>query len=175
MQREAKTKSKKAQDNSAMQEAKIDSTERKSENQNSMVNESEVLQNVMVALARAVNINQALEIVLVNLQNLIHYDRAGFFLLDQNRGYVLVEKALQDREQPAGTSMDNDPLVLQMLHTKRPVIVSDIRFDERFLARTDMQSVRAWMGAPLFSGDEMIGFISLGSLEVGAYKNSDSL
>ena len=74
MQREAKTKSKKAQDNSAMQEAKIDSTERKSENQNSMVNESEVLQNVMVALARAVNINQALEIVLVNLQNLIHYD-----------------------------------------------------------------------------------------------------
>jgi transcriptional regulator with GAF, ATPase, and Fis domain len=52
--------------------------------------------------------------------------------------------------------------------------VEDIQVDPRFEAWSDMQSIHGWLGSPLFVGEEMLGFLSLGSLEPGAFGEADA-
>jgi PAS domain S-box-containing protein len=136
--------------------------------------EAEIMRDVMAALASAATMNQTLEIILVNLRNVVEYDRAGLFLLDETNRYVLMEKAGSASEAELAMHPTTDPLVEEFRRTHRPVVIHDIQVDSRFGNWTDMQSVHGWMGAPLLAGEEVIGFLSLGSLEPGAYGESDA-
>ena len=136
--------------------------------------EAEIMRDVMAALASAATMNQTLEIILVNLRNVIEYDRAGLFLLDESNNYVLTEKTGIGQEPLPAVQQVGDPLVEEFRRTRRPVFVHDIQVDTRFGNWTDMQSVRGWMGAPLIAGEEVIGFLSLGSLQPGAYGAEDA-
>lgn len=132
--------------------------------------EAEVMRDVMTALAGAGDLKQTLETLLVNLHGLIHYDRAGLFLVDENERIVLADRSL---DSAPAVHLDENPLVAEMRRTRRPVIVDDIQADSRFTQWPDIESVRGWLGAPLLAGEQMLGFISLGALDPGAYTPSD--
>ena len=135
---------------------------------------AEAMRDIMAALASAGNLNQTLQIVLVNLRNVIQYDRAGLYLLDENQRYVLAEKPRPGQERSIRTNQADDPLVAALQQTKAPILVDDIQADPRFEAWPDMQSVRGWLGSPLFVGEEMLGFLSLGSLEPAGFGEADA-
>lgn len=130
--------------------------------------EAEVMRDLMAALASAGNLKQTLEAVLVNLHNLIHYDRASLFLVNENE-QIVNPRGETDPDHPGRAFSESNPLVNQLRQAKEPFIVSDIQGDPRFEGLPDLHSVRGWLGAPLFVGEEMIGFLSLGSLEPDAY------
>ena len=134
--------------------------------------EAEVMRDILSALAGAANLKQALEIILINLHTVIEYDRAGLFLADEN-GYVLARKAADEGES-SDIHLQDTPLVLEMQHTKRPVVVYDVKRDARFAGWPDMESVHGWLGAPLIVDEKLIGFLALGSLKAGAYKQADA-
>jgi signal transduction histidine kinase/putative methionine-R-sulfoxide reductase with GAF domain len=137
--------------------------------------EAEVMRDVMAALASAGNLSQTLEIILVNLSEVIRYDRAALYLLDENQRYVPAENIKFGPDSPVRTYFEDDPLVVEMGDKQRPVFVDDIQGDPRFQSWPDMSSIQGWLGAPLIAGDEMIGFISLGSLEPFAYREADAI
>jgi signal transduction histidine kinase len=138
--------------------------------------EAEVMRDLMAALAGAGDLKQTLEVILVNLHNLIHYDRAGLLLVDENQRFVVTERGAQ--EQTVKRNLDDDPLVDEMRRTQRPVVVEDAQNDPRcanWLATwPDTQSLRGWLGAPLLIHDEMIGFLSIGSLDIAAYSLAEA-
>lgn len=133
--------------------------------------EADVMRDVMAALASAGDLKQTLEALLVNLHGLIHYDRAGLFLVDENERIVLADRGA---ETAAAVHLDEDPLVKEMRRTRRPLIVEDVQQDDRFDRWPDIQSVRGWLGAPLLAGEQMLGFISLGALNPQAYRPEDA-
>jgi signal transduction histidine kinase len=133
--------------------------------------EAEVMRDVMAALAGAGDLKQTLEALLVNLHGLIHYDRAGLFLVDENERIVLADR---NAEISAAIHLDEDPLVAEMRSAGRPLIVADVQSDHRFDRWPDIQSVRGWLGAPLLAGQQMLGFISLGALTPNAYSQDDA-
>ena len=136
--------------------------------------EAEAMRDVMSALASAANINQALEVILVRLRDLIPYDRAGIFFLDENQHYLLAEKSPFPKAAVLRLHPSQDPLVEELKKGRGPIVVSDIQTDPRFETWPDMQPVRAWLGAPLLIGDDMVGFLSLGSLEPGTLDEADA-
>jgi signal transduction histidine kinase len=133
--------------------------------------EAEVMRDVMAALAGAGDLKQTLEALLVNLHGLIHYDRAGLFLVDENERIVLADRSA---DTAAAVHLDEDPLVAEMRSAGRPLIVADVQNDSRFDRWPDIQSVRGWLGAPLLAGEQMLGFISLGALTPNAYSPDDA-
>ncbi|MBN1149426.1 MAG: GAF domain-containing protein [Anaerolineales bacterium] len=151
------------QGQAAMQMYWIDSSPRR---------EAEVMRDVMVALASAGDLKQTLEALLVNLRNVIHYDRAGLILVDEEENYVLAGEGLPADRTPR-TYLEYDPLVVELRRTQRPIVVQDAQVDARLAKWPDLGSVRGWMGAPLMAGEEMIGFLSLGSLQADAYSQAD--
>jgi signal transduction histidine kinase len=135
--------------------------------------EAEVMRDIMAALASAGTLNQTLEIILLNLRNVIAYDRAALYLLDDHQRYVPAERTDFNPGSKFRSHFDDDLLIAEMRTNHNVFCVADIQDDPRFSTWPDMESIRGWMGAPLTIGEEMIGFISLGSLEPQAYVEAD--
>jgi len=132
----------------------------------------QILHDMMTALVSAGSLKQTLETLLVNLHHLIDYDRAGLFLVDENQRFVPASRSGPDSQ--AATFLEENPLVAEMRQARSPVVVPDAQSDPRFVNWPDAQSVRGWLGAPLLVGDELLGFISLGSLDVNAYGDAEA-
>lgn len=135
--------------------------------------ETEVMRDVMAALASAGDLKQTLEALLVHLHGLIHYDRAGLFLVDENQRFVPAGGAAEAESAPL-VFPENDPLVAELRRSRRPLVVSDAQDDPRFAHWPEIRSVHGWLGAPLLAGDDMLGFLSLGSLKPRAYTQADA-
>ena len=128
-----------------------------------------VMRDILAALAGAADIQQALEIILINLHNLIDYDRVGLFLSEESKLAITPPGAETGRTIELASQ--DHPLVAEFQSSGRPIIVEDAQMDERFSTWTDIGPVRGWLGAPLLAGQRFIGFLSMGSLEVGAYSS----
>ncbi len=136
--------------------------------------DAEVIQNVLLALAQAVDLDQALEIILVNLRDVLDYDRAGLFLLDENLRFILEREAKSGEKQYNSARGSDDPIIAQLENEKQPLVFQDIQEDKRFHDWKDMGSICSWIGAPLLISGRLIGFLSIGSLERGIYQVPDA-
>lgn len=135
--------------------------------------EAEVMRDIMASLASAGNLNQTLEIILINLGNVISYDRAALYLLNENQQFVPAEENILGAGSSFRSQFDDDLIIAEMRKNKSALCVADIQHDPRFASWPDMGAIHGWLGAPLTAGDEMVGFISLGSLEPNAYSEAD--
>jgi len=135
--------------------------------------EAELMRDVMAALASAGNLKQTLEVILVNLHNMVNYDRAGLFLADENERYVMANKAAPGQDMALRAFQEDNPIIAELQQTKRPIVVADVQVDARFSDWPDLESVRSWLGAPLLADDKIIGVITLGSLQENAYSQDD--
>jgi len=131
--------------------------------------EAEMMRDMMASLASATDLNQIFEAILLNLHNVIDYDRASLYLVDENQRFVVTKKDVQEQQTSGRAFHEHNPLVDQMRLSRQPVIIADIQSDPRFRDWPEVETVRGWLGAPLFVGEEMLGFLSLGSLRVNSF------
>jgi signal transduction histidine kinase len=136
--------------------------------------EAELMRDMMGALASSADLNQTLEIILINLRSLVNYDTARLFLLEKSPEMFAVEKVYPPDRHARTTFQANEPIVSALQARRRPLIVGDTTVDVRFQDWAEMETVRSWMGVPIFAGDEMLGFLSLGSLEIQHFKETDA-
>ncbi len=136
--------------------------------------EAEAMRDVMASLAGAGDLNQTLESVLVNLHSVISYDHASLYLVDQNERFVVAQDTVSKQKTAGRAFHENNPIIDQMRLKRQPVIIDDIQGDPRFAEWPEVEAVRAWLGAPLLAGEEMLGFLSLGSLQPGTFQRADS-
>lgn len=136
--------------------------------------DAEVIQNVLLALANAVDLDHALEIILVELRDLLDYDRAGLFVLDENLRFIVDKKPPSNGKTEFSTRGWDDPIIRQLESNKQPLVFQDIEHDDRFQDWKDMKSIRSWIGAPLLIDNRLIGFLSIGSLHAGKYNAADA-
>lgn len=142
--------------------------------------ETGVMRDVIAAMAGAGDVKSTLETLMVHLHDLIHYDRAGLFLVDEDPRSI-ENGWLSGRLDGTGTGFEpaatmfheSDPLVMALRRTQRPLVVSDPAADPRLTNWPELHRMHSWLGAPLLAGDEMLGFLSLGSLETEAYGPAD--
>jgi signal transduction histidine kinase len=138
--------------------------------------EAEIMRDVMAALASSVNLNQVFEVILRNLGKVVRYDRVALYMLNENLQFQLPagdSLGLKGRQLPNIFPID-DPIVAELRSARRPLVIDDIQQDPRFESWPEREFVRGWMGVPLFAGDEMIGIVSLGDLQPGAYRQVDA-
>jgi signal transduction histidine kinase len=136
--------------------------------------EAEAMRDVMSALASAGDLNQTLQAILVNLHNVIEYDHASLYLVDEDERFVVGGQDVQVQRAAGRAFHEQNPLVDQMRQSRKPLVIPDIQGDTRFTGWPEVETVRAWMGAPLHVGEEMIGFISLGSLQINLFSREDA-
>ncbi|OQY90020.1 MAG: hypothetical protein B6D39_08820 [Anaerolineae bacterium UTCFX2] len=152
----------------AFQQAQLKASERRRRR------EAEAMRDVMSALAAAGDLKQTLQAILVNLHTVIEYDHASLYLVEENERFVFSEREIQVQRSVGRAFHEQNPLIDAMRQSRQPLQIGDIQGDARFEGWLEVETVRGWLGAPLFVADEMIGFISLGSLTPNSFSQADA-
>ena len=144
------------------------------EDEEQLKQETEVMRDVLAALAGTDNLQQALEVILLNLHDVIKYDRAGLVLADEDKRFVLAPKETTSSGEKRTIFLDDDLVIKDVLANRSVLIVPDVQADFRFNDWPDMESERGWLAAPLVVDGDIIGILTLASLSVDAFHRNDA-
>lgn len=137
---------------------------------------AETIRHATLALSATLELNQVLDLILEQLQQVVHFDSASLMLLEAEQLRVLAvhghphpESALQVR-----FDVEEDELAQEVLAKRDTVILGDARDDRRYRLRGEADYVRGWMGVPLLAAGRVIGLLTLDSRRPHAYNADDA-
>lgn len=133
--------------------------------------ESETLRQAAETITSTLEIDDVLWVILNAIQRVVPYDSAGIFLIQDSKHVRLTAaKGLHDNQALNKIFPAKNLLLQQILSTRQPLILDNVMEDNRFEKWAGTDQVRSWMGIPLSVRDSVIGYITLDSFKVGAYK-----
>ena len=132
--------------------------------------EAEILRDTSIALTTFVQSDMLYEVILDSLSQLVGYDSASIEVIDQ--GNVEIVGGRNIRSELIGkkyiTNLEKWGNIEKM---RQPIIIDDVQVDDRFKKFEGSEYIRSWMGIPLFSKKQMIGFLNLDSCLPGFFTN----
>lgn len=125
---------------------------------------AEALRRTATALSRNLDQQNVLGTILEQLDQVFACGGAAVALVEGNQLVTAAAQGLSagciGRHAPLnGTGAD-----LTVLRTRKPVLVEDTHSSAEVVCCADSLPIRSWLGAPLISGDEAIGVLSLDSV-----------
>ncbi len=137
--------------------------------------EAEMLVQATSSLTQILDLTTILEELLDYLEQVVPYDSSTIFLLVNDHVQGVATRGFNDPAEIVGQVFpSNDTLFPEIRTTRSTVILADAQNDSRFLGWGGTNYVRGWLGIPLISRDNVIGYITLDSLEVGKYTSHDA-
>jgi diguanylate cyclase (GGDEF)-like protein/PAS domain S-box-containing protein len=135
--------------------------------------EQETLREAALALTTALDRNQVIERILVQLQQVVPYDSASVQLLRENQMELVGGRGFSNLPDLLGISFpaDSDNPNSEVIRRRAPFIVEDApTVYEGFRKGPHMQTViRSWLGVPMLVGERLVGMIALDKREPSFY------
>jgi len=140
--------------------------------------EAENLRVAAAAITSTLDASEVLKTILIALKQVVPYFSASMFLVEEDRVRITAAQGLPDRDRAINSAFPaNNKLFMEIRENGgQPVILYDAQVDPRFEKWAAADTIRGWMGVPLITRGEIVGFITLDSDSVGAFdENSASL
>ncbi|MBI3738252.1 MAG: PAS domain S-box protein [Chloroflexi bacterium] len=139
--------------------------------------EAEALRIATEVISSSLDLENVLDTILSSLKQVVQYDSASIFLIEQDRVRIKAAQGLPNLEEAINGLFPANNALLRAIHDSGfPLILRDARADSRFEKWVAADEVRGWMGVPLMTHGQIIGYITLDSYRVGAFdENSASL
>lgn len=132
--------------------------------------EAEMLRNATSALTLDLRLEQILRILLERLRQVVHFDSACVMLLEGRELYALAEIGLSRPEEVLGRRFPvADSFFAQIQREGKALYYDDVQALVRFSGWGGTTTTRGWMGVPLIHRGDVLGYITLDSLEVGSF------
>lgn len=140
------------------------------ENTRRRAEESEILRQSIADVTSALDLDEVLDKILVNLAKVVPYNSSCVFLDINGSLRMVAGRGLPNKDLILNTDISaDDPLMSTIRAARYPVTLRDAQQDPRFCNWGDSFYIRAWMGVPLIAREQVIGFLTIDSEEVGAY------
>ncbi len=138
--------------------------------------EAENLRVAAAAITSTLDAREVLETILIALKQVVPYYSATMFLLEGNRVRITAALGLPNPESALNStfSAENKLIVAIMENNGQPVILYDAQVDPRFERWAAADNVHGWMGVPLLTRGEIVGFITLDSDKVGTFDENSA-
>jgi len=140
--------------------------------------EAENLRVAASAITSTLDAREVLETILIALKQVVPYYSATMFLLEEDRVKITAAQGLPNPESALNStfSAENKLFTAIKENNGQPVILYDAQVDPRFEKWAAADNVHGWMGVPLLTRGEIVGFITLDSDAVGTFdENSAAL
>ncbi len=139
---------------------------------NDQLRTAEALRTAAVALSSSLDLKTVLNQLLVALGNVIDYDAVSILLFDEgqiamttHRGYAVEEVVIKQ----ASLTLKDSEIIKEIIDTKLPIYLDDVRKERRWIMVPGVEKVRSWIGAPLLSGDDVLGILMVDNAAPEAY------
>ena len=134
----------------------------------------ETLRGAALALSTTMDLHQALEVILSELQDVVPYDSASVQVLRDGRLEIIGGTGFANLDELIGVTFDpeaTDSPNGQVIRTRSPLIVENASATYAEFRRDVHQpaAIASWLGWPLLFGDRVIGMIALDKHEPGYY------
>jgi GAF domain-containing protein len=129
---------------------------------------SNTLLDTAKALSTTLRIDRLLENVLDELQRVVPYDSASIHMVRENRCWAIASRGPEPATGRVFT-LDERPLIKRVVEQGQPVIVPDVSEEPDWVPGTDAEAIRAWLGVPMVTMDEVIGIMMMDSHHLYAY------
>jgi PAS domain S-box-containing protein len=134
----------------------------------------ETLRGAALALSTTMNLQEALERILSELQEVVPYDSASVQVLRDGRLEIIGGTGFANLDTLIGVTFDPDAADSpngQVIRTRSPLIVENASASYAEFRREVHQpaDIASWLGWPLLFGDRVIGMIALDKHEPGYY------
>jgi diguanylate cyclase (GGDEF)-like protein/PAS domain S-box-containing protein len=136
---------------------------------------AETMRKIGSVITSSLDQNQAVNLILDQLAQIIPYDSAIVIL--QNNGYLQVVGShgkvnlAPILDQKIDFSGNNPPA--EVFIKKKPILIRDATHVYSLYNKNHLkvQEINSWLGAPLIIQDQVIGILSLGSEEINHFTN----
>jgi len=141
----------------------------------------EALHDVTLALVSSLDLDIVLDRLLADVGQVVEHDAANIMLLDKSRtsakvvrstGYDL--KSFASEFLAGSFNIDEYPNLNEMRQTVQTVLIADTHTDPRWREADGAAWIHSYLGAPICSRDEVIGFLSLDSATPGFFTEEDA-
>jgi GAF domain-containing protein/CheY-like chemotaxis protein len=154
----------------AIQNARLFQAEREARQQ------AETLRSIAQALNSSLSLSEVFDVVLTEIQNVIPYDSAAIFQVQENRRTFAAGRGFTNMEELKDLSFEfnpaDDEIGYRISRSLSPLILDDAMesYPQYFNVEPHAEArVRSYMGIPVIFGREMIGMITLDKKEAGYY------
>jgi len=133
--------------------------------------EAEKLRQVTTTLTSSLELPVVLEHILDALAAVLPYDRSTIFLQQGNVLEVVALRGNQAHTSLLGMTIPRggDALTDVIESTRKPLTLPDASQDVNFMGWGGTADTRGWMGIPLMAHDEIIGYLTIDSLQPNTY------
>ncbi len=137
---------------------------------------ADTLTEVARTLTATLDLDEVLDLILEQLGRVVPYDSASVFLM-QDR--CLVMRAMRGFDNPEAVrgisfELDSGTNMARVVAEREPIVCEDVQQDPGWENVPGIHTIRGWIGAPLVARGEVVGALTVDSLEVGAYNEADA-
>jgi signal transduction histidine kinase/PAS domain-containing protein len=126
---------------------------------------AEALRQTATALSRNLDQQNVFGTILEQLDRVFACEGAALALVAGEELVTVAAKGLSAGCLGRRVPLADHAASLTVLHGKRPLVVNDTRTSSEAVCCAETQPIRSWLGAPLISGAEALGVLSLDSIE----------
>ncbi|MBI9043722.1 MAG: diguanylate cyclase [Anaerolineaceae bacterium] len=140
---------------------------------------AEALRDTAAALNSTLDVNQVLKRLIDNSDLVVPHDAAIIHLLDNNK---IISRVIYDKKYLAmtgefdqsivGSSVFNFPGMVHMMNSREPLIIPDTKIRNDVTVYPMTSWIRSYVGVPIVSRGDVIGFIHLDSLITDFFNKS---
>lgn len=144
--------------------------------ENSRRRQAETVLQATKVLASLLDLPSLYEAILEWLYKIVPYDSASILEIEGEYVRITATKGLPSPEKAMGHLYPADNILCRIMNESgRALIIDDCREDPRFERWGDAEHTRGWMGVPLISRGQVLGYLTLDSRSPNAYTQSDAV
>lgn len=135
---------------------------------------AEALRDTAALLTSTLDLDEVFDRILTNIGHVVPHDAANIMLISGSEVHVVrcngyEERGLDEMMLAFRASLDELPLLPQMLVTGEPVAIPDTELEKAWADRHTQPWIRSYVGAPIRLEGKVIGFINLDSAKPGFF------
>jgi PAS domain S-box-containing protein/putative nucleotidyltransferase with HDIG domain len=149
------------------------------ESERRRLQESETLQQAAAVLSTSLDLEIVLNTILNSVKKVVPYDSACIFLAEHESPAlsIVAAQGFTDNSEILHITFNEPSDLLKLVsHTRQIVIIDDVQKDARYRKwGPEPEKIHGWMGVPLISRDEIIGYLTLDNYKTNAYSTSNAV
>jgi len=137
--------------------------------------EAETLRQAANSLTSSLELEDVLNRLLDGLALVVSFNSATVFLKENANFRAIAARGFASPEQVKGQVLPGTNELANIIEgTRRPLILPDVKADDRFANWGSSENIRGWMAVPLTLRDQFIGFLTIDSHHPNAFTDANS-
>lgn len=143
---------------------------------------AETLRDVGMTITSTLDLDSVLDSILQQARRIIPYDTATIFLIEGDEVRMASRRTVDPQRFPKPiraerVNISDYPLLQRLVESGETVVVPDTHQHPQWRINPGTEYVRSWLGAPIVSRGQILGFLALHSAQPGTYqpKHADAM